>query len=63
MPDDSDDGGVVLAKTCEYSCNGTEYTLVQGTAPEGYYCPEVLGGCNLQGETVKVEPVPIPLPE
>lgn len=62
MNDDLNDE-VVLGETCEYVCNGIEYTLVQGTAPEGYYCPEVIGGCNLQGETVKVEPVPMPDPE
>lgn len=51
-----------LEKTCEYQCNGLEWDFVGGTAPEGYYCPSVLGGCfeSDLGVTIKAEPVPNP---
>ena len=51
-----------LARTCEYVCDGTEWVLAGGTAPEGYYCPDVIGGCDDFGDTAVVQPVPNPDP-
>lgn len=62
MPARNDD--VILGLTCKYICDGNDWVLVEGTAPEGYYCPEVLGGCLEPDETVEVEPRPIePIPD
>ncbi len=52
----------VLEPTCEYYCDGYDWVLVDGTAPEGYYCPEIFGGCIESGETMMVEPQKIPPP-
>ena len=58
---------VEITPSCNYECNGEKYVLVGGNAPEGYYCPEVLGPCN-QGDLGEVltgfpvlTPVPIPV--
>jgi len=40
------DDPVAITRSCNYECNGENYVLVGGTAPEGYYCPEVLGPCE-----------------
>ncbi len=49
--------------TCLYQCDGTNWILVGGTAPAGYYCPDILGGCSGSGDIVEVDPIPIePIP-
>jgi len=62
MPDDPVICDDELAATCEYECNGFEWQFVGGTAPDGYYCETVLGGCieSETGETIMVEPIPNP---
>ena len=57
MAAENDD--VVLAPTCKYVCDGDEWVLIEGTAPPGYYCPDILGGCLDIEDTVEVEPIPI----
>jgi len=50
---------VELTTSCNYQCDGEEYVLVGGTAPEGYTCPAVLGPCEEGdvGDTKKGFPV------
>ena len=61
------DDPVAITRSCNYECNGENYVLVGGTAPEGYYCPEVLGPCDAEdeGEVLTgfpmLTPVPIPV--
>ncbi len=45
-----------LAKTCLYRCTGGQLVLDGGFAPAGYYCPELLGACAVEGEIIPVEP-------
>ena len=56
----TDEPDVVLEESCEYVCEGNQWVLVQGTAPPGYYCPDVLGDCLGEGVTLNVEPDPLP---
>ena len=61
MPAEEDD---VIPPTCEYQCNGGYWVLIGGTAPAGYYCPDILGGCSRIGDVVSVDPIPIdPIPD
>lgn len=61
MPAEEDD---VIPPTCVYQCNGTNWVLIGGTAPAGYYCPDILGGCSVNGDIVEVDPIPIdPIPD
>lgn len=54
----------VIPPTCVYRCDGTEWVLIGGTAPAGYYCPEILGGCFGLGDIIDVDPIPIdPIPD
>ncbi len=53
---------MAVAKTCKYVCNGIEWELVSGTAPEGYYCVQILGGCDDPGAFAMFPPAPIPPP-
>jgi hypothetical protein len=56
--------GPVLAATCNYVCDGDHFVLVSGTAPEGYYCEEVIGECSIEdaGDTGTAAPIKIPVP-
>jgi hypothetical protein len=45
--------------TCEYVCFSGTYILEGGSAPEGYYCPDEAGPCDLTGTTVNGPPLPI----
>ncbi len=49
-----------LPKTCIYHCEGGFLVLYDGVAPPGYYCPEILEGCSIEGEVIELEPTPLP---
>ena len=59
------DDPVAITRSCQYECNGENYVLVGGTAPDGYRCPEVLGPCSQGdvGEVLTGFPEPIPVEE
>lgn len=61
MPANEED---LIPPTCVYRCDGAKWVLIGGTAPPGYFCPEILGGCNQFDDIVDVDPIPIdPIPD
>ena len=48
----------VLTRSCQYLCVDGLWVFIGGSAPDGYHCPHIAGGCDNYQLTYSIQPVP-----